>query len=160
MDFLLHLATLCLIGVLSVLSWIDLKSFRLPDIFTLPLIAAGLGVSLILGTLLLHLVAALIGYGFFFAMEQFYLRVRGLHALGRGDAKLLAAGGAWCGPYLLPLILLIASASALLYIITLGAIRGQMPSAMTRIALGPWLALGFAVCWIFRAYGPGLYPVA
>lgn len=158
MEILLHLATLVLFAVLAILSWIDLKSFRLPDIFTLPLIAAGLGVGWLLSTPLLSIAGTIIGYGFFYALEIFYLRFRGLEALGRGDAKLLAAGGAWCGALLIPILLLIATGSALLYLFILGVIRREMPTAMTRIALGPWLAFGFALCWIYRAYGPGPYP--
>jgi len=50
----------------------------------------------------------------FVLIELTYRRLRGQDGLGRGDAKLLAAGGAWCGWSGLPLIVLISSALALI----------------------------------------------
>jgi len=46
--------------------------------------------------------------------EYAFKTLRGKDGLGRGDAKLLAAGGAWCGWMGLPFIVLIASGFGLL----------------------------------------------
>lgn len=155
-----HIATLGLIPALIALSWYDLTRLRLPDPLTLPMIALGVWTSAVfLGSPVSGLVGAAIGYLFIYGIEVFYLRFRGIEAIGRGDAKLLAAAGAWCGPFYLPVLLLIASGSALLYLGLLGAIRGKMPGATEQIPFGPWLAFGFGLCWLARAYGPGLYPV-
>ena len=51
------LATLALLLTLARLVWIDVRSFRLPDIYTLPLIVAGLGMALLSGRALLWPIA-------------------------------------------------------------------------------------------------------
>ena len=71
----------------------------------------------------------------------------------------MAAAGAWCGGWLLPIIVLVGALSALLFIGTLALMRRRAPDASQPFPFGPWLALGFLVGWIHRAYGPGLYPV-
>lgn len=153
-----HLATLALFPALAALAWIDFRTFRLPDRLTLPLIALGVWSNTIfLGTPLAAMAGAAIGYGVLFAVEKFYLRVRGRAGLGRGDAKLLAAAGAWCGAVFLPFVLMIGSISALLYVALLALVQRKMPDDSTAIAFGPWLALGFLICWVIRAYGPAAY---
>ncbi|WP_291841899.1 A24 family peptidase [Maricaulis sp.] len=155
----IHLATVVLVLALGGLAWIDARSFRLPDLLTLPLIAAGVLLNaIILGTPWASLVGAGLGYGIFVAIEIAYRRLRGRDGLGRGDAKLLAAAGAWCGGWLLPIIVLVGALSALLFIATIALIRRQAPASGQPFAFGPWLALGCLVGWIHRAYGPGLYP--
>ena len=53
------------------------------------------------------IIGAVIGYLVFFAIEIAYKKFRKIDGLGRGDAKLLAAGGAWCGWMGLPYIVLL-----------------------------------------------------
>ncbi|WP_417498210.1 prepilin peptidase [Maricaulis sp.] len=156
---LTHAATLILFFTLAALSLIDARTQRLPDIFTLPLILAGIAVNgLIFSAPWAAIAGAAIGYGALVALELAYKRLRGRDGLGRGDAKLLAAGGAWCGPWLLPMILLAGSVSALLYVGLLALIRQRAPDPNQPLPFGPWLALGIALCWVWRAYGPGLLP--
>jgi len=149
-----HVVTIALVPALLALAWIDFTTFRLPDRITLPMIALGIWTNMVLlGAPLASLAGAGIGYGILVAVEKFYLRYRGREGLGRGDAKLFAAAGAWCGAWYLPFILLIGSTSALLFVFTLGLVRRQLPDDKTTIAFGPWLALGFGLCWVLRAYG-------
>ncbi len=156
---LIQAATVILFSTLAVLSLIDARTQRLPDVFTLPLILAGIAVNgLIFSAPWAAIAGAAIGYGALVALELAYKRLRGRDGLGRGDAKLLAAGGAWCGLWLLPMILLAGSVSALLYVGGLALIRRRAPDPHQPLPFGPWLALGIALCWIWRAYGPGLLP--
>lgn len=156
---LTHAATMILLVALAALSLIDARTQRLPDILTLPLIVAGIAVNgLVFSSWTVSIAGAALGYGVLVALELTYKRFRGRDGLGRGDAKLLAAGGAWCGAWLLPMILLAGSASALLYVLSLALIRRQAPDADQPMPFGPWLALGIALCWGYRAYGPGLVP--
>jgi leader peptidase (prepilin peptidase) / N-methyltransferase len=155
----IHLATATLLVALATLAWIDARSFRLPDLGTLPLIAAGVAINTVfLGTPWTSLVGAALGYGSFVAIETGYRHWRGRDGLGRGDAKLMAAAGAWCGGWLLPLIVLVGTASALAFIGALALIRRRLPDSSQPWPFGPWLALGFFIGWLHRAYGPGLYP--
>ena len=137
-------ATPVLIFALGWLSVVDAKEFRLPDMGTIPLIAAGvflaaLRIRDIPGDALL---GAFIGFGLFAAIGGFYFKKRGIEALGLGDAKLLAAAGAWLGWQALPLIILIAS----LFGILLAVIRSQDVGGAT--PFGPPLALAFILLWL------------
>ncbi len=139
------LSGLVLIAALIQLAHIDWATHRLPNIITLPLIAAGLLWAF--GTaedFYPHLLGAALGYGVFWAVEVLYRLIRKRDGLGRGDAKLLAAGGAWCGAWALPAIVLIASVSALIYILPKGEQRD------TRIPFGPFLAIGIGAVWLVQ----------
>lgn len=135
-----------LFSTLLVLSYIDFKTYRLPNMLTLPLIPLGiLYVWLSHNIWLSSIIGALIGYGCFVALEVGFKALRGKDGLGRGDAKLLAAAGAWCGWSSLPYIILIASLSGIAYVLvtTLGQTKSK-----PYIAFGPFLALGFFIVWL------------
>jgi leader peptidase (prepilin peptidase)/N-methyltransferase len=70
--------------------------------------------------------------------------------LGLGDAKLLAAAGAWLGWPALPGLVAAAAAGALAVALARAAL-GERLAAATRIAFGPYLALAL---WLFWLYGP------
>tara|TARA_R110002073_G_scaffold69054_6_gene171347 strand:- start:48711 stop:49202 length:492 start_codon:yes stop_codon:yes gene_type:complete len=143
-------SSLVLFAMLSALAFIDAHEQRLPDILTLPLIGFGLIAGFLNETPLWSgLSGAAIGYASMVAMEVGYRRMRGADGLGRGDAKLFAAAGAWCGLIALPYILLVASASALVFVLTARLVGAIKFSANTRIAFGPFLAFGIAVVWIW-----------
>lgn len=156
-----HLATLLLIAALAFLAWTDLRSFRLPDLITIPLAALGLAVNtLIFQTPLPAVLGLVLGYASLVAVELGFRYLRGIDGLGRGDAKLLAAGGAWCTAWFLPIIALIGSAAALSFVFLVRLIRGQPVRGLRPVAFGPWLALGILICWIWRAYfGAMPFPV-
>jgi leader peptidase (prepilin peptidase) / N-methyltransferase len=140
------IATVILAAVLIRLVIIDLQEFRLPDRLTLPLIGLGLGLAAWrLGDWPVQaLIGAALGYGVFWLIGFVYFRWRGVDGLGQGDAKLLAAAGAWLGSAALPWVVLLAAVGALFWALATG--RGRvMP-----LAFGPWLAGGFWAMWIAR----------
>ncbi len=136
---------------LVLLSVIDLRSYRLPDWLTLPLIGAGV-VYAYFGDLGLMRSAggAVLGYGSLWALAEYWRRVKKREGIGLGDAKLLAAGGAWLGAASLPVILLIASASGLLYAGFIAVRSHSALNANHMIAFGPFLAIGIWSAWCFR----------
>lgn len=138
------LITLALTVALLRLSWIDLHSFRLPDIWTLPLIVAGLGLALAgIGTsVAASVIGGVLSFGMFWVIGSAYHRRTGAEGLGLGDAKLFAASGTWLGVAALPYVLLIAALGALVFAML------RPPSAGRRIAFGPWLAAGFWLSWV------------
>jgi leader peptidase (prepilin peptidase)/N-methyltransferase len=90
----------CLLGwALLTAAWIDVERLILPDVITLPLVLAGLAATAweTRDSLTDHALAAALGYLLFRAVAYVYRRLRGRDGLGEGDAKLLAAGGAWLG---------------------------------------------------------------
>lgn len=141
----------CLLGWwLLLLGAIDRRIGLLPDMLTLPLIAAGLleGLVTVDGAPPIDRVAgAAVGYAVFAGLAFAYRRLRGRDGLGLGDAKLLAAGGAWLGWQALPGVILIGAGGALA--VTLILQRGGL-TRHTAIAFGPWLALGI---WAMRLLG-------
>jgi leader peptidase (prepilin peptidase)/N-methyltransferase len=111
------LITSALIVCLAYLSYIDLRSLRLPDSITLPLIATGIGFNALselrFTSLQSALLGASLGYLFIWSLNAAYRFFKGQHGIGMGDAKLLAGLGAWLGWHALPSILLLASISGL-----------------------------------------------
>ena len=149
------LPTVFLGGTLVVLSVIDLATLRLPDALTLPLIATGLACAALFKwdgdswlDLRWRVAAAALGYGLLFTTAWLYHRLRGRHGLGLGDAKLLAASGAWLGLEGVAPTLLVASLTALAAALV-GHIAGRSITADTRIPFGPFLAGGTWLIWLY-----------
>ena len=69
-----------------------------------------------------------------------------LTGLRVGDAKLLAAGGAWVGAYGLPIVLLIASGAGLI-VALIAAQRSRASHESAASVVGPCRALGVWVVW-------------
>jgi leader peptidase (prepilin peptidase)/N-methyltransferase len=148
------LIALALAWCLLVLAAVDALSFRLPDIITWPLVAGGFAALLPFGNLdqnlIDHLIGAAIGYGAFAMIRWSYRAVRGREGLGLGDAKLLAAAGAWLGWAPLPTVVLIACAGGFVWF-ALAAWRHRGKPSDGRIPFGVALCLAI---WIVRLYGP------
>ena len=91
--------TLCLGLTLAAIAAIDLKTFRIPDVLSLPLIGAGLALALAIPGVYFtdHLIGALAALTLFAGIGELYFRARNVDGLGLGDAKLYAAAGAWLG---------------------------------------------------------------
>ncbi len=147
-------------GLGAILGWsllalalVDRRHHLLPNLLTLPLIAAGLAVAAVVagGLPLRELIGAGAGYAFFWLCRRLHWHWRGREGLGLGDAKLLAAGGAWLGWEPLPLVVLLASLSALLAALP-GAWRGGQ-HWQAEIAFGPHLALAIWALWLYDPEG-------
>lgn len=143
----------CLLGWwLLTLGWIDLRCWLLPDALTLPLIIAGLAASFIFNPdqLTDRALGAALGYTSLAVIAALYRALRSREGLGGGDAKLLAASGAWLGAAALPQVILLAALSALAAagFLRLAGIRLHIHSAL---AFGPFLALA---TWVLRLLGP------
>ncbi len=124
-------------------AWIDAETFRLPDSITLSLILIGLVVTWFLNgsAIFNHAAAAALGYGSFRLLDMIYFSLRKRHGLGQGDAKLLAAAGAWLGLAVLPYVVVSAGIIGICIAILsrrTGGLRGEQ-----MIAFGPALALAF-----------------
>lgn len=137
---------------------IDLRLHLLPDALTLPLLWAGLSASAIFQPFAspeAAILGAVGGYGSLFAVAWMAEAYYGRPALGLGDAKLLAALGAWLGWQALAPVVFLAAA--------LGA-AAALPGLLTRrmspgaeAPFGPMLAIAGLVALVrpelFAAFG-------
>lgn len=145
-----------LLGASLVLAWslvclatIDLAAYRLPDVLTLPLLAAGLAVAFLLPgrPVLDHLAGAAVGWGALAGLAWAFRRWRGVDGMGLGDAKLFGAGGAWLGWTALPSVMLIACAAAFLWV-AFRVLRRGRAAAREGIAFGVPLSLAILAVWL------------
>jgi len=144
----------CILGWwLLALGWIDAAHMLLPDALTLPLILAGLGVAWLddPGTVAGHALGAVVGYLAFRAVGACYARLRGRDGLGEGDAKLLAAGGAWLGWQPLADLVLAAAVSALAIGLAIAAYRRRLRGDLA-LPFGPFLAIALWLIWVWQAW--------
>jgi len=145
----------CLLGwTLLTLSAIDLRCRRLPDFLTLPLIMMGLVYnSLFSPEQFSHFViGAVLGYVLFLVVAVLYRRFRGREGLGRGDAKLLAAAGAWVGWQELPGLIMLAAILGIIVALIWGW-KARQDISTIKIPFGPFLSLAIWIIWL---YGSGL----
>jgi leader peptidase (prepilin peptidase) / N-methyltransferase len=143
-------ASLGLGWTLLALAVIDSRALVLPDSIVLPLIPTGLMVAWVVDPGLFpdHVLGALAGFASFAAIARVYRRARGREGLGLGDAKLLAAAGAWLGWQALPGVVLIAAVSGLAFALA-ASLGGGKLAWTSRVAFGPHLALAFWLVWLF-----------
>ncbi|OTH00425.1 prepilin peptidase [Acinetobacter sp. ANC 4973] len=146
---------LLLTWILIALTFIDFDTQLLPDRYTLTLAALGLGVNSY--AIYTSPTSAIWGYiiGFLCLWIVYYLFkiITGKEGMGYGDFKLLAALGAWMGPLMLPLIVLLSSfVGAIIGLILLKIRKENQP-----FAFGPYIAIAgwIAFIWgeqIMKAY--------
>jgi leader peptidase (prepilin peptidase)/N-methyltransferase len=147
------LAALAFSALLIALSGIDLHTTLLPDQLTYPLLWLGLLLSTI--TVFVDPVSALIGaavgYLSLWSVYWAFKLLTGKEGMGRGDFKLLAALGAWCGiKGVLPIVLISALLGA---IIGSGWLLLRGRGRATPIPFGPFLALAG---WVQLLWGQQL----
>ena len=136
------------VAALIVITFIDFDHQIIPDVISLPGIAIGLGLSLILDRpgVINALVGAALGYGVLYAVATGYYWLRHEEGMGGGDLKLLAMVGAFLGWKAVPLTLLLGSLTGSVVGVSLMAVRGR--DSRAPIPFGPFLAAG-AVCALF-----------
>ncbi|MCJ2048006.1 prepilin peptidase [Methylobacterium sp. J-078] len=144
---------------------IDLRRRIIPNALNGALLGLGLGLAAVqglttddpaardpagaAGAVGLALAQAALAYGLFAALRAGYGRLRGRTGLGLGDVKFVAAAMPWIGLAQLPLMILVASTSALLAVAAL-RLTGRRIGADTRLPFGPFLVLGLHGAQLLR----------
>ena len=148
----------CLLGwMLLLLAAIDWRVQLLPDVLTLPLLMAGLAVTYFVSpeTWSDHLIGAVAGFVVLGAIALLYRRLRHREGLGLGDAKLLAALGAWVAWQGLPTVLLWGSMLGLVFALV-RSMTGRGLQWSDRIPFGVFLAAGGWLVWLYGPLMPSL----
>lgn len=146
-------ASLVLGWSLMVLAAVDVAALRLPDLITLPLTAAGLLLAWLLPAAdgwPDHLAGSVAGYGFLVLFGWGFRKLRGVEGLGLGDAKLMAAAGAWLGWRALPSVLVIGCLGGLVWWLA-ARILARGRERDPRIPFGAPLCVAIWLVWL---YGP------
>lgn len=142
----------CALGwVLLTLAWLDWEHFWLPDALTLPLMVAGLILAWLETPwdLTDRATGAIAGYLVLRVLDRIYHALRKRDGLGAGDAKLLAAGGAWLGWQALTDVVLLAAVLGL-GIALLARLRGRQVLAATPLPFGTALAAAIWAIWLVQ----------
>ncbi|MEM7408499.1 MAG: A24 family peptidase [Pseudomonadota bacterium] len=134
-------------------SWIDADTQYLPDDITLPLLWAGLLLNLYETFVPLEdaVLGATAGYLSLWLVYWGFKLLTGKEGMGYGDFKLLAALGAWMGPYSLIVIILLSSVVGAIAGIAMIVFKGRERGAA--IPFGPYLA---AAGWLALIWGDDL----
>lgn len=129
---------------LIVLFAIDFRHRILPNVITIPGIAAGFAASWFLPPgWISSLLGVVVGGGILLAIAEVYYRVRGQEGLGMGDVKMLAMIGAFLGWPLMVLTLVLASfAGSIVGVTLIVSGRGGLQAALP---FGTFLAFGSLV---------------
>jgi len=155
------LMAIALTFTLVAISLIDIDHQIIPDSIVIPLVWAGLLMSLFhplagADTLFVApqeaIVGALAGYLSLWSVYQLFKLVTGKEGMGYGDFKLLAALGAWLGWQMLPIVILLSAVVGATVGIAMIVFRGrdrQLP-----IPFGPYLA---AAGWVTMLYGESIW---
>jgi leader peptidase (prepilin peptidase)/N-methyltransferase len=150
---LLPFALLC--ALCATVAWIDIRHGIIPDWLNLSIAALGLLKIFLTGDTSAAMMAlgegAIIG-AVFWLLRRLYFSFRGIQGLGLGDVKFLAAAGIWVGVAGIPMLLLVATITALACV---GAMQlsGRALSAQTSMSFGPFLAAGLLVTSGFQQFG-------
>lgn len=155
----LFAADLPLAAASAVLGWLlllgatlDARDFWLPDRLTAVIAVAGLAANT-LGTgpgLADALIGIAAGFLALWLVARAYRALRGREGLGGGDAKFLAAIGAWLGWAALPWVVFGAALAGLAAALVALA-RSTEVSAATRLPFGTLLAVAAWPIWIVLA---------
>jgi leader peptidase (prepilin peptidase)/N-methyltransferase len=153
MAVLLSFGLLCVLC--AILAWIDIREGIIPDWLNLAI--AGLGLLRILVTADLSTAVEAIGeaavIGFvFWLLRRLYFAFRGIQGLGLGDVKFLAAAGIWVGVAGIPILLLVATITALACA-GVAQLSGRALTAQTSLSFGPFLAAGLLLASGLQQYG-------
>ena len=129
---------------------IDFDHQILPDSITLPLLWAGLFLSLfdVFVDVQSSLIGAMAGYLSLWSIFHLFKLVTGKEGMGYGDFKLLAAIGAWVGWQALPVVILFSSVVGACIGILLIVLKGRDQSQP--MPFGPFLA---AAGWLTLLWG-------
>lgn len=138
---------------LVLLALIDLQIKLLPDVLTLPLMWLGLAIQLVPETrtvgLEMAVIGAIAGYLPLWLLAHAYRLLRGRDGLGMGDLKLLAAMGAWSGPFVLPQIILLAALLAIAVFILERVLRRSNGGIHEERPFGPAIVVAYFIVLVF-----------
>ena len=138
----------------ATLAWIDIRHGIIPNWLNLAIAVLGLIKVLLVDDSFAVLQAAAEGAAIgalFWLLRRLYFAYRNVQGLGLGDVKFLAAAGIWIGIAGLPVLLLVATLTALACAGIMHA-TGRSLTAETSMPFGPFLAAGLLLTVALQQY--------
>ena len=141
------LSALVLVWTLIALTGIDFDTQLLPDKLTFPLAGLGLAVNSQgwFVTPVASIWGLLLGFLSLWIVVQIFYLITKKHGMGQGDFKLLAVLGAWLGPAMLPLIILLSSLLGSI----VGIILMKKQGESRPFAFGPYIAIAGIIALLY-----------
>jgi leader peptidase (prepilin peptidase)/N-methyltransferase len=145
-------AALCLLC--GALALIDIRRGIIPDGLNLSIAGLGLVKAVIAGGSAAGIEAACEGAAIgliFWLLRRLYFVLRKIQGLGLGDVKFLAAAAPWIGITGTPMLLLIATLTAL---VAAGGLQlaGRDMTRQTSLPFGPFLAVGLLLTFVSQQF--------
>ena len=143
-----------LLAIVVAMAAIDIRTLVIPDRLNLGLAGAGLAyqAASLKAVPVVSIISASLVFCGFWLVRIGYRHVRGAVGLGFGDVKLAGASATWFSVWNLPLFLLAACFSALVFVVFF-AIRSGRLDAEARIPFGPFIGVGLMTTWILEQSG-------
>ena len=131
----------------TIIFFIDLKHFIIPNTLTFPLMILGFIKSFdpnlnkaIFPNYINSLIGGFIGYSIIWLIIYFYKKIRKKEGMGLGDAKLMAVIGFWFGWVSIPIVIFISSFVALIFAVP-SLIKKSLKMS-SEIPFGPYIIIG------------------
>jgi len=138
----------------SIIFFIDLKHFIIPNSITFPMMALGFVKSFdpnlnpIFPNYVNSLIGGLFGYGIIWSIIFFYKQIKKKEGMGLGDAKLLGVIGLWFGLKAVPFVIFLSSTIAIISVIP--DLIKKSKKLSSQIPFGPYIIIGTLVYLIFE----------
>jgi leader peptidase (prepilin peptidase) / N-methyltransferase len=145
------LAGIALCVLAAIIAIEDLTTMLVPDAHVAAIGAIGLGLAAHHfaepAGIAWWVLAATMVAGALLAFSLVYGRIRGMTVLGLGDVKLVAASGLLVGPWGVALQIMLASVSAILFVLIRNFRRGRRPRRTARVPFATFLAPAAVIVW-------------
>ncbi|WP_027180143.1 prepilin peptidase [Maridesulfovibrio bastinii] len=138
-------------GIMITAAAIDMKTFILPDMLTIPgaVIAVATMIFMPGGNWREVLWGAAIGSGLFMTLRLLYRGLKGEDGLGLGDVKLMFMIGAMSGPQNLPLVITVAAGSGIIGGLIQLKFFPDDENSRNMVPFGPFLVLGSMLATLY-----------
>ena len=133
--------------ILLMIVIIDAKQLRIPNALNFSLFVSGLAYAHLNDSLSLiyQIVFAAAVFVLLTIVRHGYFIVRNRSGLGFGDVKMLAAASVWIDPFQFPMLMLLASGSALIYFSISYFFSSKNISRNDRLPFGPFIAIALTI---------------
>tara|TARA_B100000700_G_C14933216_1_gene802943 strand:- start:242 stop:1006 length:765 start_codon:yes stop_codon:yes gene_type:complete len=131
----------------TIIFFIDLKHYIIPNVLTFPLMVIGFIKSFdpnlnqtIFPNYINSLIGGFFGYIIIWLIIIIYKKIRNKEGMGLGDAKLISVIGFWFGWISIPFTIFISSVIALIFVIP--SIINKTKNMSAQIPFGPYIIIG------------------